>query len=795
MIGFTGIFTWLDRTLTRKFILLLVGFLFLQGAQLFIGVFGNLHLGEEAALINDAGRQRLRTLRLLGLTHQAVIAGSWSPAQRRAFDETLADYETYFSTRLDEFVEGRSLVEELLDAERQEPARALFAEAQHAWQQEMKHLLLGIDPSRPRNAQIALARYEKLATLQGARLDQAVTILEDDTRSFSRQLALMQGFILGLSLLLGLVGLVMARYVVTLPLRRLISAARAVTGGTYDRRIPVSSQDELGELAQTFNRMVDAIGEKTERIMSLNRMAAAIAASLSVKDIVHQILSYRMGLSGMQAVSLTFYDADKGQFGELFVNGLPDKSVSQMQFGPAGLANEALTSGEPVLCSDHPQGAHRLSQFARDAGIRSCLCLPLLSYTNRLGVLCFYRKDSETFTAEETSLLSAFARLTAQAVENARLYARLEEEARTDTLTGLYNRRVFDGRMEEEHRRAKRYGKPYAIALLDIDYFKRINDDYGHPAGDAVLVQLSRILTLQVRDVDTVARYGGEEFIVIFPEISGSVAKEIAERMRRAVAETAFLLPDGQQINITVSIGVSCFPNCAADVETAINTADQALYAAKQSGRNRVTLYRETLKARLEKKPGLIVELLNENIDNVLPIATAVSSIAPYLRQHASRASQAAALLAQTLVPEDRENLRLAALLHDIGMLTIPAAILNKTTDLSREEWALIQQHPATGAAWLTQVPALQKIVPLVRHHHERFDGKGYPDGLRGENIPLLARVLALTDAYAALVSDWPGRHAVSLPQAKAEIRAGAGTQFDPVLVERFLQALETKAP
>jgi len=133
--------------------------------------------------------------------------------------------------------------------------------------------------------------------------------------------------------------------------------------------------------------------------------------------------------------------------------------------------------------------------------------------------------------------------------------------------------------------------------------------------------------------------------------------------------------------------------------------------------------------------------------------------------------------------------------LHDIGMITIPVSILNKTTGLVPEEWALIQQHPATGAAWLTRVPALQMLVPLVRHHHERFDGKGYPDGLRGDAIPLLARALALADAYSSLVSDWPGRHAVSLPEAKAEIRAGVGTQFDPALVERFLQALETKVP
>ena len=797
MIGFAGIFTWLGRTLTRKFILLLVGFLLLQGAQLFIGVFGNLHVGGEAALINDAGRQRMRTFQLASLTHQAVIAGSWSPAQRHAFDETLAFYETYFGKRLAQFVEGRSLIEELLDAEREMPARALFTEAQRAWQQEMRPLLLGIDPARPRVAHIALARYETLATLQVARLDRAVAILEDDTRRFSRRLALMQGVILGLSLLLGLVGLIMARYVVTLPLRRLIGATRAVTGGAYDRRIAVSSQDELSELALTFNRMLDAIEEKTERIMSLNRVAAAITSSLSVQEIVNQILPYSVGLSGMKAVSLTFYDQNKGQFGESFANGLSDKYISQMQFRPGGLAEEVFTSGEPVLCSDRPPAVHKLSPLARDEGIRSYLCLPLLSHMSRLGVLCFYRSDSETFSAEETSLLSAFARLAAQSIENARLHARTEEMAVTDALTGLYNRRWLDGRLQEEVQRSQRFGKSLSILMLDIDHFKRINDQYGHPAGDYVLRRLAEVVASQLREVDIATRYGGEEFVVMLPEADAAAAKHGAERIRRAVAGTSFTLPDGGEINMTVSIGVASYPGSAAGAEELIVHADQALYLAKQAGRNRVVLYRDMLTAEIEKDPNRIVELLREGPQNIQPVVTAVAAKAAFYRGHNDVVEQTAARLAETLdLPvAEREALRLASQLHDIGMVVIPDAVLNKKTALTPAEWRQIHQHPAVAAQLIEQVPALRPLAPIVRHHHERWDGGGYPDGLQGEAIPYLARVLAVADTYAALVSDWPGRQAVSLPEAKAELRAGAGTQFDPALVECLLQSLETKVP
>ena len=408
------------------------------------------------------------------------------------------------------------------------------------------------------------------------------------------------------------------------------------------------------------------------------------------------------------------------------------------------------------------------------------------------------RKDGTSFPADiaisevRTGAQRLFIGIVRDITERQALMKRLETEAHVDALTGLNNRRMFDRRLEEENRRAQRYDKPYALLMLDIDHFKRINDEYGHPAGDAVLAALGQILTLQVREVDTVARFGGEEFAVIFPEISGSVAKDIGERMRHAIAGKSFSLPDGRQIGVTVSIGISCFPNCATDAQTAVSTADQALYIAKQAGRNRVLLYRETLKARLEKNPDLVVELLNESLDHALPIATAVSTIAPFLRQHSERVRQTTELLANMmkLSPEDRETLRLAALLHDIGMLTIPGSVLNKPTPLTPDEQKLIQQHPVTAAKWLACVPALQTVAPLVRHHHERYDGQGYPDGLRGDAIPPLARALTLADAYASMISDWPGRHALEPHEVLVEIKAGAGSQFDPVLAEQFLRAL-----
>ncbi|HJW81101.1 MAG TPA: diguanylate cyclase [Acidiferrobacterales bacterium] len=784
---------WLGRTLTRKFSLLLLGFLLLQVAQLVLGVLGVLHLGEEGGFINEAGRQRYRTL-LVAVRGEEALAAGKSTAEVTGLRMEMDAYFGRFRIFLDgdRGIEGRAFHNARHDA-----LRAAVAQAEEIWRSELRPLVVVFEGAPPPATRKALARYKALAPVQVARLEAIVTMLEHDVRDNTAGLARFSALLLAVSLLLGVLGLFLARRIVSRPLRHLIDTTKEITAGAYGRRVTVVAHDEIGQLAETFNRMLDAVGEKTERIMALNRVAAAITSSLSVPEIVNQILPHGIDLSGMQAVSLTFYDEHKGQFGESFVNGLSDKFIGQMQFRPGGLADQVFTSGEPVLCSDHAQAVHKLSQSARDEGIRSYLCQPLLSHASRLGVLCFYRTDSETFSAEETSLLSAFARLAAQAIENARLHARTEEMAVTDVLTGLHNRRWLDGRLQEEVQRSQRFGKSLSVLMLDIDHFKRINDQYGHPAGDAVLKRLVEVVADQLREVDIAARYGGEEFVVMFPETEDTAAKHGAERIRQAVASASFALPGGHEIGVTLSIGVACYPSSAAGAEELIARADQALYLAKQVGRNRVVLYRDMLTAEIEKDPNRIVELLREGPQNIQPVVTAVAARAAFYRGHNDAVEQTAARLAEALdLPvAEREALRLASQLHDIGMAVIPEAVLNKKTALTPAEWRQIHQHPAVAAQLLEQVPALRPLAPIVRHHHERWDGDGYPDGLKGEAIPYLARVLAVADAYGSLISDWPGRKAESPDAALAALRAAAGTQLDPLLVERCLQVLETKTP
>ncbi|MBI3393367.1 MAG: GGDEF domain-containing protein [Nitrospirae bacterium] len=188
----------------------------------------------------------------------------------------------------------------------------------------------------------------------------------------------------------------------------------------------------------------------------------------------------------------------------------------------------------------------------------------------------------------------ALAFQSASSLENARLHSKAVELASTDGLTGLANRRTFQVRLEEEIDRSERYQHPFTLMILDIDHFKKVNDTHGHPAGDVVLRELARLLKAAVRTVDFVARYGGEEFVILLPETGGTHSREIAERIRTRAAKTPVTLPDGKEISFTISLGVACYPSCGKAAADIVDRADQALYIAKQSGRDRVCLYRET---------------------------------------------------------------------------------------------------------------------------------------------------------------------------------------------------------
>jgi len=372
--------------------------------------------------------------------------------------------------------------------------------------------------------------------------------------------------------------------------------------------------------------------------------------------------------------------------------------------------------------------------------------------------------------------------------ENAQLYTQATIRANTDGLTELYNHRQFHERLEQEIARGSRFGAVFSIIMLDIDLFKVYNDIYGHLAGDQILRKIGELIKGSVRKLDIPFRYGGEEFTVILPEARLDNAYKIAERIRKTIESKA----SSKAMPVTVSLGVASWPADGITREEIIGCADTALYRAKQTGRNRTCLSSDIVRP----KAPLIGEELEARrgaLNIIYALAATVDAKDHYTYGHSRKVSEYAVALAEELgLPEDSIiTIRAAALLHDIGKIGVPDSVLNKEGTLTEGEWEQIKVHPQDGVEILRHVINLVNCLPAIMHHHEHYDGKGYPSGLKGEDIPSEARILAIADAYDAITSLRPYRQRLSPQQALDELRRCAGTQFDSELVEVFCKMME----
>lgn len=371
-----------------------------------------------------------------------------------------------------------------------------------------------------------------------------------------------------------------------------------------------------------------------------------------------------------------------------------------------------------------------------------------------------------------------------QNVDLAAANSRLQALATTDPLTGLPNHRATVAALDHELARAYRYRRPCAVLFLDLDHFKAVNDTYGHPEGDAALCDFAAVVTATLRSVDTVGRWGGEEFVAVLPETDIERACEAAERVRAAV--TAHVFAAGREIHLTCSIGVATYPADGEERNALIAAADHAMYAAKMLGRNQFRAAADRAVAALVKA-GEAVSSREDTalMGTVEALAALVETRDRYTGAHAYEVAALARRLAMALGLETMEVrlIGLAARLHDVGKVGIPDAVLQKPGPLTEEEWRVMRTHPVVGADTVSRVPALRALAPLVRAHHERWDGRGYPDGLAGEAIPRGARIIAVADAYDAMASERPYRQASVAAWALGEVRRNAGTQFDPAVV------------
>ncbi|MBN1528050.1 MAG: diguanylate cyclase [Thermoleophilaceae bacterium] len=367
------------------------------------------------------------------------------------------------------------------------------------------------------------------------------------------------------------------------------------------------------------------------------------------------------------------------------------------------------------------------------------------------------------------------------------LIDRLADAARKDPLTELWNRRGFQDVLEAELSRARRTDRPLSLLVVDLDHFKLVNDRLGHPGGDAVLKSFGAQMRRLTRGVDVPARLGGEEFAVLLPEAEKHDAFLVAERLRRA-AKAAFA--DGPA-PLTVSVGVACHPDDGDGADDLLRAGDQALYAAKQLGRDRSVIYNADVVA------GIGQEAARQDVSqlsSLLLLAETIDVRYSGTAKHSQAVGRyARAIAAELELPQPAvERLALAGVLHDVGKIGVSDAVLQKPGPLDDAETDEARSHPELGARILAGAN-LGDLAEWVFAHHERVDGSGYPLGLNGEQIPLEARILAVADAFEAMTSERPYSPALPRDEAAAELRRCAGTQFDPEVVEALLRAVRSE--
>ena len=369
--------------------------------------------------------------------------------------------------------------------------------------------------------------------------------------------------------------------------------------------------------------------------------------------------------------------------------------------------------------------------------------------------------------------------------ERERLLAEALERADHDPLTGLLNHRAFHKRFGEEAARAEREGTSLAVAMLDLDNFKFFNDSYGHAVGDEVLRRVAETLRGGCRRYDILARFGGDEFALLMPGTGAEAAANLAARLKALLEEAGYRPSDSEAaIPLTLSVGLAVFPEDGQERHQVLETADARLIHTKTGGSD--DQFIESLRSTLLSSVA--------GFSMLDALVTAVDNKDRYTRRHSEDVMRYALQIGHALGLDEAmlRTLQVAALLHDVGKIGVPDRILRKPGRLTEDEFEAIRQHPMMGAVIVGAVAGFEDALDAVRHHHERWDGRGYPAQLAGEETPLLARIMAVADAFSAMTMDRPYRKGKCPEEARAILAAGAGSQWDAACVAAFDRTFNT---
>ena len=456
---------------------------------------------------------------------------------------------------------------------------------------------------------------------------------------------------------------------------------------------------------------------------------------------------------------------------------------------------------------------NKVANFLKEAKMKSYILVPLLSKHTHFGSLIVF-SSRENISNSELNFLGLFAKQIELAITIADLFQAVKEQAITDGMTGLYNRRYFEEYIKKEAIRAMRQNQKFTVIGLDLDHLKQINDTYGHNYGDIAIKTIAEVLKSNARSIDIAARMGGEEFNLILPGVDIEGGCIAAERIRKAI-ESVELEKIG---HITASLGVATYPDQSDDLEELLELTDQAMYESKRNGRNRVTIAKPSYETSWQEvavntfvdilskhripmdavTSRLLTEkLMDMNNDRLYQVAdTLVQSYNP---QHQfggmKQKVELATMLAKRfdLSKEAIDKLKIAILLYDIGNTMLPKELLNKREPLSEEDKSSIKQHPVIAAREILKpISNIVDIIPIIEKHHENWNGTGYPGKISGDEIPIESQIILIIDSYFALIEKRPYREALSSDDAIKTIQAEINKKWNAKLAEEFISLVKT---
>ena len=595
------------------------------------------------------------------------------------------------------------------------------------------------------------------------------------------------------------------------------------------------------ELEKEIAERTEELDDANRRMFTLQHIWEMMNSSTPLENVMEAIVNSTQGELGYMHCAIIHKCVDEdGEYLQILAqsnDGLIDRLNNII--GSPGIQTRKLNyDGESVFADSMRQrkiiqtrsidlslksvlpdlDAETVKKVISNQPVKSVIVIPLITQNKEFGWFCVFSAREE-LAGTEMDFLGLFAKQIEMAITIADLFQAVRDQAVTDALTGLYNRRYFEEALEKEVQRAKRQQQPFSVIGIDLDFLKKINDTHGHFYGDLAIKTIADVLKANARSVDVPARIGGEEFDVLLPGISSDGAMIAAERIRSAIEKTEIDTIG----HITGSLGVATYFEHTDNVEELLELTDQAMYTSKREGRNRVTLAKpisETswqeiavntfvdilsknripMAKHLSKELCLKLqapvnkdEMTNESLYTVADVLTKL-----YNPMHSSGVIKNKVLMAASLAKrfdlpkEEIDNLKVAVLLYDIGNLMLPQDILQKATPLTEEERDKIKNHPIIAAREILKpISYIQDVLPIIEHHHENWDGSGYPNKMSKDEIPLTSQIILIIDEYFALIEPRPYRAKLSSRDALEIIKSDAGKKWNNTLVKEFISLIE----